>query len=117
MCIRDSKNTKTNDITKNKFIVFDKIILKKGIATFDKLGSSSIISNKYREKIKFFQGEGEEIMIDGIFNLDSQDTEPVSILLKPDPDNIGTYVGMGLWNHNMKKSKKEYIKAILVPIN
>jgi len=24
---------------------------------------------------------------------------------------------MGLWNHNMKKSKKEYIKAILVPIN
>ena len=111
------ENTKTNDITKNQFIVFDKVILKKGIATFDKLGSSSIISNKYREKIKFFQGEGEEIIIDGIFNLDSQDTEPVSILLKPDPDNIGTYVGMGLWNHNIKKSKKEYIKAILVPIN
>ncbi len=77
-----------------------------------------MISNKYREKIEFYQGEGEEIIITGNLDLDSQqDTEPVTILLKPDPDNIGTYVGMGLWNHNIKKSKKEYIKAILVPIN
>jgi len=111
------ESTKTNKIIKNMLVASDKVSFQKGIATFDKLGSSHIISNKYREKIEFFRGEGEEIIIDGIFNLDSQDTEPVSILLKPDPDNIGTYVGMGLWNHNMKKSKKEYIKAILVPIN
>ncbi len=70
------------------------------------------------EKIEFYQGEGEEIIITGNLDLDSQqDTEPVTILLKPDLDNKGTYVGMGLWNHNEEKSKKEYIKAILVPIN
>ena len=27
------------------------------------------------------------------------------IAWEPDPDNIGTYVGMGLYNHNIKKSK------------
>ena len=99
------------------FVTSDKVSFQKGIATFDKLGPSHIISNKYREKIEFFQGEGEEIIIDGIFNLDSQDTEPVSILLKPDTNNKGTYVGMGLWNHNEKRFKKENIKVILEPIN
>ena len=39
------------------------------------------------------------------------------IAWEPEPDSIGTYVGMDLYNHNIKKSKKEYIKAILVPIN
>ena len=113
-----NENTKTNNITKNKFVVFDMISFQKGIATFDKFGSSRMISNKYREKIEFYQGEGEEIIITGNLDLDSQqDTEPVTILLKPDLDNKGTYVGMGLWNHNEEKSKKEYIKAILVPIN
>ena len=113
-----NENTKTNNITKNMFVVFDMISFQKGIATFDKFGSSRMISNKYREKIEFYQGEGEEIIITGNLDLDSQqDTEPVTILLKPDLDNKGTYVGMGLWNHNEEKSKKEYIKAILVPIN
>jgi len=100
------------------FVVFDMISFQKGIATFDKFGSSRMISNKYREKIEFYQGEGEEIIITGNLDLDSQqDTEPVTILLKPDLDNKGTYVGMGLWSHNEEKSKKEYIKAILVPIS
>ena len=113
-----NENTKTNNITKNMFVVFDMISFQKGIATFDKFGSSRMISNKYREKIEFYQGEGEEIIITGNLDLDSQqDTEPVTILLKPDLDNKGTYVGMGLWSHNEEKSKKEYIKAILVPIN
>ena len=113
-----NENTKTNNITKNKFVVFDMISFQKGITTFDKFGSSRMISNKYREKIEFYQGEGEEIIITGNLDLDSQqDTEAVTILLKPDPDSKGTYVGMGLWNHNEEKSKKEYIKAILVPIN
>ena len=113
-----NENTKTNNITKNMFVVFDMISFQKGIATFDKFGSSRMISNKYREKIEFYQGEGEEIIITGNLDLDSQqDTEPVTILLKPDLDNKGTYVGMGLWSHNEEKSKKEYIKAILVPIS
>ena len=100
------------------FVVFDMISFQKGIATFDKFGSSRMISNKYREKIEFYQGEGEEIIITGNLDLDSQqDTEPVTILLKPDLDNKGTYVGMGLWRHNEEKSKKEYIKAMLVPIS
>ena len=104
------ESTKTNKIIKNMLVASDKVSFQKGIATFDKLGSGHIISNKYREKIEFTRGEGEEIIIDGIFNLDSQDTEPVSIILKLDTNNKGTYVGMGLWNHNEKRFKKKILK-------
>ena len=111
------KNTKTNKVIKKRIIVTDIVSIKKGKVTFDKLGSSKVISDKYRKKVKFVQSGKEEIIVQGELDLDTKGTNFVKIILKPDPDNKHNYIGIGVVFNDTKKHKSENIKLIIQHIN
>ena len=111
------KNTKTNKVIKKRTIVTDIVSIKKGKVTFDKLGSSKVISDKYRKKVKFVQSGKEEIIVQGELDLGTKSTDFVKIILKPDPDNKHNYIGIGVVFNDTKKHKSENIKLIIVSMN
>jgi len=111
------KNTKTNKVIKKRTIVTDIVSIKKGKVTFDKLGSSKVISDKYRKKVKFVQSGKEEIIVQGELDLDTKSTDFVKIILKPDPDNKQNYIGIGEIFKDSNKDKSENIKLIIVSMN
>ena len=111
------KNTKTNKVIKKRTIVTDIVSIKKGKVTFDKLGSSKVISDKYRKKVEFLQLGEEEILVQGELDLDTKSADFVKIILKPDPDNKQNYIGIGVFHNDTKKYKSENIKLIIQPIN
>ena len=114
---------KTNIITnaegKKIILALGQILesIKKGKVTFDKLGSSKVISDKYRKKVKFVQSGKEEIIVQGELDLGTKSTDFVKIILKPDPDNKQNYIGIGVVFNDTKKHKSENIKLIIQPIN
>ena len=111
------KNTKTNKVIKKKTIVTDIVSIKKGKVTFDKLGSSKVISDKYRKKVEFLQLGEEEILVQGELDLDTKSADFVKIILKPDPDNKQKYIGIGEIFKDSNKDKSENIKLIIQPTN
>ena len=110
-------NTKNNTVTKQEKIVSDVLIIDKGKVTFAKLGSSKVISDKYRKKVEFLQVGEEEILVQGELDLDTKSTDPVEIILKPDQNNKQKYIGIGVFYDDKQKHKSENIKIILEPAN
>jgi len=106
---------KTNKIIKDDFIVSDLVRFENGKFIIDKLGSSNIISDKYRKKITFTQGQGEKIIMDGKVNLDYDGSDPIEVILSPDENNK-SYAGTGV-HSDENKDKSENIKLILEPLN
>ena len=106
---------KTNKIIKDEFIVSDLVRFENGKFIIDKLGSSNIISDKYRNKITFTQGQGEKIIMDGKVNLDYDGSDPIEVILSPDENNK-SYAGTGV-HSDENKDKSENIKLILEPLN
>ena len=111
------KNTKTNLVIKERRIIGDVVSINKGKVTFEELGSSKVISDKYRKKVEFLQIGEEEILVQGELDLDTKSTDPVKIILKPDQNNKQKYIGIGVFYDDKKKHKSENIKIILEPTN
>ena len=106
---------KANKIIKDEFIVSDLVRFENGKFIIDKLGSSNIISGKYRKKIVFTKGQDEKIIMNGKVNLDYDGSDPIQVVLSPDKNNK-SYAGTGV--HNDENSdKSENIKLILEPLN
>ena len=101
----------TKKIIKDEFIVSDKINIKNGKFFFEKLGSSKIISDKYRKKIKLKQHE-DNLEIDGELDLDNDDPSNITIILE---NKSSHYEGLGILENYEKKT--ENVKVILTPIN
>ena len=78
---------------------------------FEKLGSSKIISDKYRKKIKLKQHE-DNLEIDGELDLDNDDPSNITIILE---NKSSHYEGLGILENYEKKT--ENVKVILTPIN
>ena len=104
-------NKETKKIIKDEFIVSDKINIKNGKFFFEKLGSSKIISDKYRKKIKLKQHE-DNLEIDGELDLDNDDPSNITIILE---NKSSHYEGLGILENYEKKT--ENVKVILTPIN
>ena len=111
------KNTKTNLVIKERRIIGDVVSINKGKVTFEELGSSKVISDKYRKKVEFLQIGEEEILVQGELDLDTKSTDPVKIILKPDQNNKQKYIGIGVFYDDKQKHKSENIKIILEPAN
>ena len=80
---------------------------------FEKIGSSNIISDKYRKKIKILQYYDDEIRIQGDLDLDTdQETSSVLVILK---NNNATFKGSGIFQEYSDKT--ENIKIVLAPLN
>ena len=91
----------------------DVIIFKNGKFQFEKIGSSNIISDKYRKKIKILQYYDDEIRIQGDLDLDTdQETTSVLVILK---NNNATFKGSGIFEEYSDKT--ENIKIVLAPLN
>ena len=102
---------KTKKLIRNEFIVSDQINFNKGKLFFEKLGSSKIISDKYRKNIQVNQHK-ENLEIEGKLDLDDDEPSNVSIILT---NKSNQYEGIGIYNDY--ESKTENIKVILKPIN
>ena len=83
-----------------------------------KLGSSNIISDKYREKIQLkpIGFDDEKFIIFGNFNLDSKNSKYMEIIMNKDNKIKNAYNGLSLYEFNEKKSNERYIKIVLKPI-
>ena len=104
-------NKETKKIIKDEFIVSDKINIKNGKFFFEKLGSSKIISDKYRKNIKVKQHE-DNLEIEGELDLDNDDPSNITIMLE---NKSSHYEGLGILENYEKKT--ENVKVILTPIN
>ena len=111
-----NKNLTSDAVLKREKIVSDVINVDKGKVKFVKLGSSKVISDKYREKVKFLQSGKDEIVVEGELDLDTDSTDPVRIILKPGTNNGKNYYGIGLFSKNNKKNRSENIEVLMEPI-
>ena len=106
-------NNVTSKVTSSERIVSDVIVFKNGKFQFEKIGSSNIISDKYRKKIKILQYYDDEIRIQGDLDLDTdQETTSVLVILK---NNNATFKGSGIFEEYSDKT--ENIKIVLAPLN
>ena len=104
-------NKETKKIISDEFIVSDKINIKNGKFFFEKLGSSKIISDKYRKNIKLKQHQ-DNLEIEGELDLDNDDPSNITIVLE---NKSSHYEGLGIYQIYEKKT--ESVKVILTPIN
>jgi len=104
-------NIETKKIISDEFIVSDKINIKNGKFFFEKLGSSKIISDKYRKNIKLKQHQ-DNLEIEGELDLDNDDPSNITIVLE---NKSSHYEGLGIYQIYEKKT--ESVKVILTPIN
>ena len=104
-------NKETKKIIKDEFIVSDKINIKNGKFFFEKLGSSKIISDKYRKNIKLKQHQ-DNLEIEGKLDLDTEAPSNITIMLE---NKSSHYEGLGILENYEKKT--ENVKVILTPIN
>ena len=111
-----NKNLTSDAVLKREKIVSDVINVDKGKVKFVKLGSSKVISDKYREKVKFLQSGKDEIVVEGELDLDTDSTDQVRIILKPGTNNGKNYYGIGLFSKNNKKNRSENIEVLMEPI-
>ena len=113
-----AKNTKTNKFFEQSFITSDDLIIEEGSLKFLKLGSSNIISDKYREKIQLkpIGFDDEKFIIFGNFDLDSKNSKYMEIIMNKDNKIKNAYNGLSLYEFNEKKSNERYIKIVLKPI-
>ena len=78
-------NNVTNKVTRSERIVSDVIVFKNGKFQFEKIGSSNIISDKYRKKIKILQYYDNEIRIQGDLDLDTDQETTCLLYTSPSP--------------------------------